>query len=87
MIEAFTEFSDVYYQMYRLKEEVLVGAADARKAISLAAKLKKKKQEVFATFGEHPQWFLGSSVKQPPVVGPRAGRLPVAPHVLRPGLR
>lgn len=62
MVEAFTEFSAVYHEMYRLKEDVFRGSGNAGEAISLAAKLKDRKEAVFADFREHPVWFKGSSV-------------------------
>ncbi len=62
LVEAFTEFSAVYYEMYRLKEDVFRDDADPGEAISLAAKLKHRKEAVFVAFREHPEWFKGSSV-------------------------
>ena len=62
MIEAFTQFSAVYYEMYQLKEHVFRGAGEPDAAISLAAKLMERKEAVFADFRKHPEWFKGSSV-------------------------
>jgi hypothetical protein len=62
MVEAFTELSAVYYQMYRLKEDVFAGTADAQEAIARAEELKRRQQAVFAVLGGHPEWFQGSSV-------------------------
>jgi hypothetical protein len=62
MIEAFTEFSAVYYEMYRLKENVFRGDGNPEGAISLANRLKARKESIFAEFRDHPEWFRGSSV-------------------------
>jgi len=62
MVEAFTEFSAVYYEMYRLKEDVFHGRGEPDAAISLATKLRARKEAVFAEFRMHPEWFRGSSV-------------------------
>jgi len=62
MVEAFTEFSAVYYEMYRLKEDVFRGVGNPEEAISLAAQLNARKEAVFAEFCKHPEWFNGSSV-------------------------
>ncbi|MHC4404136.1 MAG: DUF4838 domain-containing protein [Planctomycetota bacterium] len=63
MIEAFTRFSAVYTQMYRLKEEVFSGAADAKTAVVRAKKLEAQRKQVLAELGEHPEWFVGSALK------------------------
>lgn len=62
MVEAFTEFSAVYYGMHGFKEDVFRGDANPEDAISLAVKLKDRKEAVFAQFHKHPEWFRGSSV-------------------------
>ncbi len=62
MVEAFAEFSAVYYEMYRLKEDVFRGSGNSGEAISLAKNLKARKEAVFAEFRKHPEWFEGSSV-------------------------
>jgi len=62
MVRAFTEFSAVYYQMWRLKENVFTDRANPTDAILLAERLNGRKETVFGQFRSHPEWFEGSSV-------------------------
>jgi hypothetical protein len=62
MVAAFTEFSEVYYQMDRLKETVFAGRFDARTVQSEADRLMARRESVTALFHEHPEWFAGSAV-------------------------
>jgi hypothetical protein len=58
MVEAFTEFSAVYFEIHRLKEKAFAGARD----VAEAEELKKRRESVFAAFKKHPEWFEGSSM-------------------------
>jgi hypothetical protein len=61
MVEAFTEFSAVYYEMYRLKESVFFGAFDPAETLCRARALQKRKLDVFRRFEQHAEWFLGTA--------------------------
>jgi hypothetical protein len=63
MIEAFAEFSATYYEMHRLKEDVLDGCNDPDSAIAVATDLQQRRDHILAELDQHPEWFLGSSVK------------------------
>jgi hypothetical protein len=63
MVEAFTEFSAVYCAMDRLAGDVFAGRADPGAALARAADLMRRKDALWATLGEHPEWFAGSSVR------------------------
>ena len=62
MIEAFTEFSATYFEMWQLKERVLGGTLNEGDS-QHARELRKAGSEIIDGFEDHPEWFLGSSVK------------------------
>ena len=62
MIAAFTKFSATYFEMWKLKERVLGGMImenDSQRALEL----RSAGAALVEGFEDHPEWFLGSSVK------------------------
>lgn len=63
LVEAFTEFSDVWNSIYELKEKVARGQAGDVKVAEEAAALTKRAKACMKKFESHPEWFFGSSLK------------------------
>jgi hypothetical protein len=61
MIEAFTEFSAVYYEMVALSQAVFAGEQIEKKTLTTIQQLTERKEAVFALFEKHPEWFAGSA--------------------------
>ncbi len=62
MVETFTRFSATCYQMWRLKERVFLGKPTVED-LDRARDLRAELAAVLAQLRQHPEWFLGSSVK------------------------
>ena len=62
MVEAFTKFSATYFEMWKLKERVL-GGRSWRRTHSVQWNFKVPERPSLRDLKDHPEWFLGSSVK------------------------